>query len=184
METEQFAALYALGILDTPPEQRFDKIASFAASEFNVPIAVISLVDETRQWFKSKIGLDICGSARDISICSHSIQSAKPFVICDLSQDSRFRENPFVRSDSHIRFYAGVPLKLRNGQSVGMLCVMDIKARAFDKVDCAILGLLGVLSSTNSNRLSLSRRSALQQASTRYFMNAYSQNLSCFFEPF
>jgi len=104
MEAQRLASLYALQILDTPPEKRFDKITSFVASEFNVPIAAISLVDETRQWFKSKIGLEICGSARDISICTHGIQSEKPLVIPDLTQDSRFKNNPFVTSDSHIRF--------------------------------------------------------------------------------
>ena len=143
MEPERLASLYALRILDTPPEQRFDKITSFVASEFNVPIAVISLVDETRQWFKSKVGLDICGSARNISICSHGIQSTKPFVVSDLTRDSRFRDNPFVTSDSHIRSYAGAPLMLRDGNVVGMLCVMDVKVRTFDDIDCAILKLLG-----------------------------------------
>lgn len=145
METERLASLYALRILDTPPEQRFDKITSFAASEFNVPIAAISLVDETRQWFKSKVGLGICGSARNISICGHGIQSTTPFVIPDLTQDARFKENPFVKSDAQIRFYAGVPLKLRDGHVVGMLCVMDVKVRAFDEIDRAILNLLGNL---------------------------------------
>lgn len=138
-EAKRLAALHALLILDTPPEKRFDNITAFAASEFHVPIAVVSLVDEKRQWFKSKVGLDMCGSARDISICTHGIQSDKPLIVPDLTKDKRFADNPFVTGASQIRFYAGAPLQLASGHIVGMFCIMDTKSRQFSEIDRAIL---------------------------------------------
>lgn len=138
-EHDRLAALRALLILDTPPEERFDRITSFAATEFAAPIAAISLVDADRLWFKSKTGLTICEAERDTSFCTHGISSTDLMVIDDLRLDPRFADNPYVIGEAAIRFYAGAPLVLQSGQIAGMFCIMDSCPRTFDAVDRAIL---------------------------------------------
>lgn len=135
-------ALRELLVLDTPPEERFDRVVRFAAEEFEVPIALISLLDRDRQWFKSSLGLNVCETARDISFCGHAILSPEPLVVEDALQDERFFDNPFVTDDPHIRFYAGSPLILPSGHSVGTLCLIDDKPRKLDRMDLAILNSL------------------------------------------
>ena len=138
-DAERLSALRQLLVLDTPPEERFDRITAFAAHEFNVPIALVSLVDEHRQWFKSRIGLDACETARDISFCGHAVAGPDAvFVIRDTAADSRFADNPLVTGDPRIRFYAGAPLTLPNGHSIGTLCLIAPTPRAYDEVDQAI----------------------------------------------
>ena len=95
-ETDRLAALRELLILDTPPEERFDRIVKFAAEEFGVPIALISLVDENRQWFKAKVGIDICETGRDISFCGHAIHDTRPLIVPNALHDKRFCYNPLV----------------------------------------------------------------------------------------
>lgn len=131
-------ALRQLLVLDTPPEERFDRIAEFAAKEFDVPIALVSLVDEDRQWFKARVGLDVCETARDISFCGHAIASDEVMVVPDTLRDPRFVDNPLVSGEPSIRFYAGAPLKLPTGQRVGTLCLIDKTPRSYDEVDRAI----------------------------------------------
>jgi len=142
-EAERLAALFALLLLDTPPEERFDKIVAFAAEEFEVPIALISLLDTDRQWFKAAVGLgDTCQTGRDISFCGHAIMRAEIMVIEDALLDERFHDNPLVTGAPHIRFYAGAPLTLSNGLALGTLCIIDTKPRKLDPMALAILSTL------------------------------------------
>lgn len=141
-EKERLAALHALLILDTPPEQRFDRITEFAASEFEVPIALISLVDENRQWLKSSVGLNVCETSRDIAFCAHALLSTEPLIVPDAREDERFHDNPLVSGPPHIRFYTGAPLVLSPGVIAGTLCLIDTKPRQLDEVELAILGTL------------------------------------------
>jgi sigma-B regulation protein RsbU (phosphoserine phosphatase) len=117
------AELVALEILDTPPEERFDRIVRLAKAIFRVPIAYIALVDRNRQWFKSKEGLAASQTGRAESFCGHAIMHDRLMIVPDALEDERFRENPFVTGEPHIRFYAGQPLKGPGGSNVGTLCV-------------------------------------------------------------
>lgn len=141
-DLQRLQALRELLILDTPPEERFDRVVAFAASEFDVPICVISLVDENRQWFKSSVGLDVCETARDISFCGHALAQSDVLLIEDARQDERFHDNPLVTGEPHIRFYAGAPLMLPSGFVAGTLCIIDSQPRQVDALDLAILGSL------------------------------------------
>ncbi len=141
-DAERLRALHELLILDTPPEQRFDRIAAFAAQEFEVPIALVSLVDRDRQWFKARVGLSVCETARDISFCGHAVTAHEALVIPDTLADPRFADNPLVQGPPHIRFYAGAQLMLPSGLTVGTLCVIDTRPRQLDRTDLAILGSL------------------------------------------
>ena len=141
-EADRLRALHALLILDTPPEERFDKIARFAADEFGVPIVLISLLDGERQWFKSRVGLPVCETARDVSFCGHAILDAGPMVVADACADPRFADNPLVTGEPGIRFYAGAPLQLASGVRLGTLCLIDRVPRILDALDLGILGTL------------------------------------------
>jgi len=116
-------------ILDTPAESRFDNLTKAAASFFRVQIAVVSLVDTNRQWFKSICGLDATETPRDISFCGHAILQNEVMVINDALADERFADNPLVTGEPHIRFYAGAPLTVSNGVNVGTLCLIDRSPR-------------------------------------------------------
>ena len=141
-DKERLAALRELLILDTPPEERFDKVVRFAAEEFDVPVALLSLIDENRQWFKANVGLDVCETGRDISFCAHAILQPDILVIPDARADERFADNPIVTGEPHVIFYAGAPLKLASGFTVGTLCLIDHKPRALDATELAILSTL------------------------------------------
>lgn len=141
-DAERLAALHAMLILDSPPEARYDKVVQFARDEFNVPIALMSLVDTNRQWFKSKVGLDVCETDRSISFCGHAILQDDIFVIPDTLSDPRFVDNPLVTGEPHIRFYAGAPLVLPSGLALGTLCLIDQKPREIDLTELAILRTL------------------------------------------
>jgi diguanylate cyclase (GGDEF)-like protein len=130
-------------LLDTAHEERFDRIVRVARRLFGVPIALVSLVDENRQWFKSCIGIDATETPRDVSFCGHAILSDQVFVIPDATADKRFAANPLVTGAPHIRFYAGYPLDAGNGMRVGTLCVIDTKPRQFDAADQETLRDLG-----------------------------------------
>ncbi|NNE84378.1 MAG: GAF domain-containing protein [Alphaproteobacteria bacterium] len=128
-EVERLAALHRYGVLDTPAEEAFDRITRLAQSALRVPIVLVSLIDENRQWFKSKQGLDTPETARDISFCTHAIQQNEPLIITDALEDSRFRSNPLVTGAPNIRFYVGVPLRTPDGHNIGTLCAIDQKPR-------------------------------------------------------
>ena len=141
-EPDRLQALRQLLILDTPPEERFDRLTAFAAQEFDVPTALLSLIDDDRQWFKSRVGVDSCETPRSISFCGHAILQDDIMVVPDVKQDERFFDNPLVTGEPHIQFYAGAPLKLPGGQNVGTLCLIDNKPRTLDEIDLAILSSL------------------------------------------
>lgn len=110
-EPERLAELRALAILDTPREDAFDNLMQLAASIFGVPIALVSLVDEARQWFKSAHGLCVAQTPRDVSFCTHVVFSNAPLVVEDAARDPRFADNPLVTAAPQVRFYAGEPLR-------------------------------------------------------------------------
>jgi diguanylate cyclase (GGDEF)-like protein len=129
-EKKRIEKLHSLKVLDTLPEERFERLTRMAKQMFDVPIALVSLVDESRQWFKSCIGLDVCETSREISFCGHSILEKSVFIVEDATLDSRFSDNPLVTSEPNIRFYAGCPLQV-SGHRLGTLCIIDKKPRAF-----------------------------------------------------
>jgi GAF domain-containing protein len=128
-EAERLAALQDYQILDTPDEQVFDDLTRIASQICGVPIATISLVDETRQWFKSRVGLEARETPRDVAFCAHTILDTRPLVVNDALEDSRFSESPLVREQPAIRFYAGFPLTTPEGMAVGALCAIDRRPR-------------------------------------------------------
>lgn len=131
-EKQRLKALYQLAILDTAPEERFDRFTRLAARLLDVPIAAISMVDADRQWFKSKQGVATLETNRHTAFCSHAILKSDIFVVPDVGNDRRFAQNPMVIGKPHVRFYAGAPLKSSSGYSVGTLCVMDKQSRVLN----------------------------------------------------
>jgi len=144
-EPTRLASLRALSILDTPPEERFDRVTRLARRLFDVPIAVVSLVDEHRQWFKSCAGIDIRETPRDVSFCGHAILDDEVLVIPDASNDPRFVDNPLVLGDPPIRFYAGCPLRTADGSRIGTLCIIDTRPRELAACDLVSLRDLAYL---------------------------------------
>jgi adenylate cyclase len=138
-ELDRLSSLYELNILDTPPDERFDRITRLATSTFDVPIAYVSLIDANRQWYKSSCGLKGPGTGRDISLCSHAILQEEPLVIYDTHLDFRFADNPLVTSDPFLRFYAGCPLKSPNGFKVATLCIADREPRKLSVEELKVL---------------------------------------------
>jgi GAF domain-containing protein len=131
--------LYKLDILDTAPEERFDYITAKVKTYFGVSIALISIVDEDRQWFKSKQGLEAQQTPRDISFCGHAINQPDVFYIPDTFLDDRFMDNPLVTSEPYIRFYAGSPIRSSDGYSIGTLCIIDQIPRQLIDSDLLVL---------------------------------------------
>jgi phosphoribosyl 1,2-cyclic phosphodiesterase/CheY-like chemotaxis protein len=131
-EERRIASLRALKILDTEPEERFDRITRLAAAFFDVPMAVISLVDEDRQWFKSSLGLNAKELPRDAAFCAHVVYSHEPMIVPDAFQDARFADNPVVINKPRIRFYAGYPLIVDDGGCIGTLCLLDTRPRTLE----------------------------------------------------
>lgn len=138
-EEARLRALKSLDILDTPAEERFDRLTRLAKRMFDVPIALVSLVDGNRQWFKSSMGLDVRETPRDISFCGHAILGDEVFYIPDTKKDERFTDNPLVTGEPKIRFYAGCPLRSLTGSKHGTLCIIDKKPRILNSDDQNIL---------------------------------------------
>ena len=128
-EAERLQALADYGLMDTPPEPVFDEIVALASYVFRAPIALVSLLDEKRQWFKARTGLDVSEIPREHAFCVHTILEPEGMVVSDALSDPRFASNPFVTGKPGIRFYAGTPLRTREGHALGTLCVLDTKPR-------------------------------------------------------
>jgi GAF domain-containing protein len=128
-EAERLAALSEYHILDTSAEQAYDDITALAAYLCDVPIAMISLVDESRQWFKSRVGLNQRETPRDVAFCAHAILQSDPLIVRDALKDARFADSALVTRSPHIRFYAGFPLATPEGFTLGTLCAIDRKPR-------------------------------------------------------
>ncbi len=138
-EEQRLAVLRELRLLDTAFEERFDRLTRIAARAFDVPIALVSLVDQDRQWFKAAEGLDVRETPRDISFCGHTILDNEVFVVSDTHADARFVDNPLVTGDPNIRFYAGCPLQVDAQNRIGTLCIIDSKPRKFSEADVKLL---------------------------------------------
>jgi GAF domain-containing protein len=138
-EPARVAALHALGILDTDPEERFDRLTREASQALDAPFALVSLVDANRQWFKSRQGIDDRQTPRDESLCAHAILEPDVLQVPDLLEDVRFADSPATGAPHHIRFYAGAPLVLSDGSRVGTLCVADRRSRLLDEAQLDVL---------------------------------------------
>ncbi len=134
-EAERLRTLRLFRILDSGSEDSFDQLARLAATICDTTIGLITLVDEDRQWFKSKVGLDVHETPRSVAFCAHAILQDDVFVVEDASQDARFSSNPLVTSNPWIRFYAGAPLTVAEGLRLGTLCVIDRKPRQLDALE-------------------------------------------------
>ena len=134
-ESARLAELRDYAILDTPPEQAFDDLTALASSIAGTPMALISLIDDGRQWFKSRIGIDAPETPREISFCAHAILDSRTFVVEDATRDARFAGNPDVIGGPEIRFYAGAPLETQAGHRIGTLCVVDRQPRTLSAED-------------------------------------------------
>ena len=163
-ERRRLEVLWDYGVLDTPPETEFDELAALAAHVCEVPVALISLVDEHRQWFKSKVGLTASETPRDISFCAHAILQTDLFVVPDAANDPRFAGNPLVTGEPFIRFYAGAPLLTPDGHLVGTLCVTDRRPRELTPDQQQALR---VLARVVMMRLEARRRSRQKTAAAR-----------------
>ncbi|MEK6291927.1 MAG: GAF domain-containing protein, partial [Paraburkholderia tropica] len=162
-EEERLTALAQYGITDVLEEPAFDRLVQLAASIFNVPVVLVSLVEAERQFFAVGRGLDVCETSRDISFCAHAIRQPGVTVIPDARDDVRFRANPLVTGEPHIRFYAGAPLRTAAGLALGTLCLIDRVPRSgFSEPDCRNLQDLAALV---LDRLELRRLELARQAS-------------------
>jgi diguanylate cyclase (GGDEF)-like protein len=142
------ATLRGYRILDSLPDERFDRLTALAAQHFDVPVALVSLVDANRQWFKSAVGMTQPETGREEAFCAHAILTPdEVMVVPDAPRDPRFADNPLVTGDTHIRFYAGAPILATNGQPLGTLCVMDREPRDFDRADRQFLAQLAASAS-------------------------------------
>jgi signal transduction histidine kinase len=141
-ERERVAELVASGLLDSDPEPAFDELVELAREFFGVPIALVSLVDSTRQWFKARAGLDARQTGRDEAFCAHAILGTEPFVVRDALADERFSDNPLVVGDPGVRFYAGAPLLTPSGNALGTLCIIDRRPRELSARETAALSVL------------------------------------------
>ncbi|MFH1603164.1 MAG: GAF domain-containing protein [Pseudomonadota bacterium] len=142
-EKQRLSTLHALGLLDTSPEERFDVITRTVAALYNAPIALISLVDSKRQWFKSRYGVAISETPREVSFCGHAILGSDILVVDDAQQDERFNDNPLVLGEPFVRFYAGRPLEASNGSRIGTLCIIDRESRSLSAEQRDLLQQLG-----------------------------------------
>lgn len=166
-EQERLAELITLGVLDTPPEECFDRVTRMAAIVLQVPIALISLVDADRQWFKSCVGLDVRQTSRGVSFCAHALSSDEPLVVPDSRADPRFRDNPLVLGPPNIRFYAGRPVHGPSGRRIGTFCVIDTKPRELNAHQLEMLDHLAAWAERELNVIELSKALDAQMRSER-----------------
>lgn len=166
-EAERLHALRALQILDSSHEERFDRITRMAKRMFGVSISLVSLVDENRQWFKSVQGIDASETSREISFCGHAINQEGLFIVPNAIEDERFIDNPLVTDHPNIRFYAGYPLKLRQGVILGTLCLIDPNPREMNEEDQQLLKDLGEMIEQEIKSIQLATLDELTMISNR-----------------
>ena len=172
-EEVRLRSLRRLGLLDTGAEDRFDRLCRLATFIFEAPIALVSFVDENRQWFKASVGLDVCQTDRDISFCAHSILSSRPFIIPDAQKDLRFYDNPLVTGAPHLRFYAGIPLKTEDGALAGTFCILDHRPRTFDESEIARLQDLAAVAEDEMNAIGRRQSMEVLRRSEEGFSGAF-----------
>lgn len=167
-ETKRLAALRRYRVLDTASEQIFDDFVELASYICETPIAIISLIDADRQWFKARIGLEGTETPREQAFCSYTILGDETMVVEDATADARFAQNPLVTSNPHIRFYAGAPLIDSEGNALGSLCVIDRKVRPLSTAQGKALATLGrqVIAQLESRRISAELAEALTELKT------------------
>ncbi len=166
-ESQRLDTLRSLNVLDSAPEERFDRLTRLAKRLFGVPIALVSLVDENRQWFKSCVGLNATETPRDISFCGHAILEDDVLVIPDALADHRFHDNPLVTDAPNIRFYAGCPLKVLNGSKLGTLCLIDVNPREMSEEDLVLLRDLARMAEQELSAVQLASTDELTRLSNR-----------------
>lgn len=147
-EARRLKVLWQYEVLDTVPEAVFDDLVELASAVCDAPIALISLVDESRQWFKAKVGLSTNETSRDVSFCAHAIMQPGLFIVPDATKDPRFADNPLVIAEPRIRFYAGAPLVTPDGHALGTLCVLDQRPRELSEAQRKALQVLARLAVT------------------------------------
>ena len=166
-ESERLEELESFAVLDTPPEQVFDDITFLASHIYETPIALMSLVGQDRQWFKSSVGLDVPETHRDLAFCAHAIwDPTEVMVVEDAAYDPRFSNNPLVVADPSIRFYAGAPLQTSAGNALGTLCIIDRVPRQLDAGEEQALAALArlVMNELEMRRALLSMSDQLDRA--------------------
>ncbi|ETN92731.1 putative diguanylate cyclase AdrA [Gammaproteobacteria bacterium MOLA455] len=174
-EVARLQTLKSLAVLDSPHEERFDRLTRMAKRLFDVPIALLSLIDEHRQWFKSRVGLPLSETPRDISFCGHAILGEGIFIIPDATADDRFHNNPLVVDEPNIRFYAGCPLRALNGSHMGTLCIIDDRPRDLKEDDLVALKELAAMAEQELAALQLAMLDELtEMANRRGFMTLVS----------
>lgn len=166
-EDRRIQTLRSLCVLDTQAEERFDRITRLASRLFDVPIALVSLVDTDRQWFKSRQGLDATETPRAVSFCGHAILRGEAMVVPDAAHDERFADNPLVTGEPNIRFYAGCPVQAPDGQRMGTLCIIDREPRELPESDRQALADLARMVETELSSLALATTDSLTGISNR-----------------
>jgi len=171
-EQDRLQALHDLGILDTPPDERFDRLTRLASKLFDAPIALVSLVDSDRQWFKSRVGWELTETERAISFCARAILGDGVMVVPDASRDERFSDNPLVVGSPNIRFYAGCPVRAPDGSNLGTLCVIDQEPRDIEDDDEEVLRDLAEMVETELRAVQLATVDDLTGLMNRRGFNA------------
>lgn len=176
-ELQRLKALRERAILDTPAEERYDRLTRLARQMFGSQIALVSMVDAERQWFKSRQGLDACETGRDISFCGHAILGTDIFHVDDARLDPRFADNPLVTGPPHIRFYAGAPLRTSDGYLIGTLCIIDDRPRQLTAPELQALRDLADCVETEINQISFQQ----QKQALNQFKSTLDRTLDCVF---
>ncbi|MBV8448666.1 MAG: sensor domain-containing diguanylate cyclase [Hyphomicrobiales bacterium] len=189
-ERERLAALYRYDVLDTPPEEAFDRITRLTKRVLQMAIVTVTFIDSHRQWFKSRQGIALTEALRDTAFCSEVIKHDEILIVEDALSDPRFATHPAVVGEPHLRFYCGVPLKTRDGHAIGTLCAIDLKPRHLEPDEMSLFADLGhlvmdelelrLVASVDSLTGTLSRRT-LRREAARDFLHArrQKQELSC-----
>lgn len=175
-EEMRIEALRSLDILDTPAEERFDRLTRLARRLFDVPIALVSLIDHNRQWFKSAAGLDVRETDRDLAFCAHAIHGDEVFIVPDAQQDARFADNPLVSGPPHIGFYAGCPITDMDQRKMGTFCIIDRRPRELSTDDIDALKDLAAIAERELAMVKLATLDELTSLANRRGFMTLAQN--------